>query len=103
MGTVFAACDTTIRFFQKYRFGFSYKNVWIIVPIRLMFVPALIACATGVIQCDVAALIFTGLFGISNGFCCSLSLVVINDIPGLSADELNVIGRISAVAVNGGL
>jgi len=71
---------------------------------RLALFPAVLFCILSTTSTDVLSIIVVGLFGALNGYACSLSLIVVNEIPMLVSDEQRKsCGRISACSVNGGL
>lgn len=68
----------------------------------MLIFPLVVMCATGFFRNDWFSMAIVALFGFGNGFSGSLSLITINEIPGLSGPELKATGRFSAVAVNSG-
>ena len=104
MQTLFTVTDTISRFGVRYRMGFQWKTFNRTVAIRAVLIPLLwIAASGGVIQSDTFSIVAVIVFGIMNGYCISLSLILMNEIPGMTNQELAVAGRFSAVSVNLGL
>lgn len=102
--TVFTLCDITTRFFTHRRCGLRWNNIWITVLMRLALFPAVLYCILSPDSTDVVSIVVVGLFGALNGYVCSLSLIVVNEIPMLvTDDQRKSCGRISACSVNGGL
>lgn len=102
--TIFTVTDTVSRFGVRNRYHFTPSNFWQSVVIRTTLIPLLwIAAAGWIVQSDLFSIISVILFGITNGYCISLSLILMNEIPEMSIDELAVAGRFSAFSVNAGL
>ncbi|EER17516.1 conserved hypothetical protein [Perkinsus marinus ATCC 50983] len=101
--SVFTVFDVIARFCVRHRGPLYYGNIWITAVIRMLIFPLVVMCATGFFRNDWFSMAIVALFGFGNGFSGSLSLITINEIPGLSGPELKATGRFSAVAVNSGL
>jgi len=104
--TAFTLADIVGRFMTDDRFGrlgLYHGNIWLTLVARSAIFPLVVYCISDASASDMAAFVVVALFGMLNGFCVSLSLIVMNDIPGLSADQRKTCGRISACSVNGGL
>ena len=102
--TLFTIADTVSRFGVRCRFNFTPKTFWKSIIVRAALIPLLWMAACGtMIHSDLFSVVAVILFGITNGYCISLSLIIINEIPGMNIDELAVAGRFSAVSVNLGL
>lgn len=101
--TAFTLADIGGRFLTSYRCGLNYSNIYITVIIRSVVFPAMLYCVMTPSSGDVLSFIVVACFGCLNGFCVSLSLIVINEIPRMSDEQRKTSGRISACAVNGGL
>ncbi|EER12556.1 conserved hypothetical protein [Perkinsus marinus ATCC 50983] len=101
--TVFTTADVIGRFSVRFRGPLDHSNVWLTLIFRALLVPFLFSCATEVISSDWISLPVIFIFGLANGYSVSLTLITVNEIPGLTADELKAAGRFSAVALNSGL
>ncbi|KAF4665809.1 Epsin-1, required for endocytosis and actin patch assembly [Perkinsus olseni] len=101
--SVFTVFDVIARFCVRHRGPLYYGNIWITAAVRMCIFPLVVLCATGTFRNDWFSMFIVALFGFGNGFAGSLSLITINEIPGLSGPELKATGRFSAVAVNSGL
>ncbi|CAK9087059.1 unnamed protein product [Durusdinium trenchii] len=100
--TVFAMFDIVARFCTHIRFGLDHGNIQYTVLLRALLVPLMLTCAVGTTS-DLWSMVAVAAFGLLNGYSGSLSLIVINEIPGLTAEQRKTCGRLSACAVNGGL
>ncbi|KAF4729393.1 hypothetical protein FOZ62_009836, partial [Perkinsus olseni] len=98
--TVFTTADVIGRFSVRFRGPLGYSNIWMTLVFRALLVPILVSCATGSISSDWASLSAIFVFGLANGYSVSLTLITVNEIPGLTADELKATGRFSAVSLN---
>jgi len=101
--TAFTLSDTMARFLTEYRLGLNWRNVFVTVLVRSILFPLLLICATLGSATDSLAIICVCFFGALNGYCVSLSLIVVNEIPRLSNEQRKTCGRISACSVNSGL
>jgi len=101
--TAFTVADTIARFCLDYRLGFHAGNVMWTVLIRALVFPLLLFCAISERSSDGLAVFAVALFGFLNGYCVSLGLILVNEIPGLTNEQRKTCGRISACSVNGGL
>ncbi|CAJ1356548.1 unnamed protein product, partial [Effrenium voratum] len=72
------------------------------VLLRALLVPLMLTSAVGATS-DFWSMVAVAAFGLLNGYSGSLSLIVINEIPTLTAEQRKTCGRLSACAVNGGL
>lgn len=101
--TVFTVTDTVSRFAVRERFSFTSENFWKSVLMRVGLIPLLWVAAAGWVQSDLFSVLAVVLFGLTNGYCISLSLILMNEIPDMKIQELAVAGRFSAFSVNSGL
>jgi equilibrative nucleoside transporter 1/2/3 len=101
--TIFTLADTASRFAVSYRFSFTPNNFWKSIIIRTFVIPLLWIAAAGWIRSDLFSIAAVLLFGVTNGYCISLSLILMNEIPEMNASQLAVAGRYSAFSVNSGL
>jgi equilibrative nucleoside transporter 1/2/3 len=102
--TAFTITDTVSRFGVRYRFKFDWKNFTQSVYIRAALIPLLWIAASGsLVNSDFFSILAVLIFGITNGYCISLSLILMNEIPGMTNQELAIAGRFSALSVNSGL
>lgn len=101
--TIFTLFDISARFVTHIRFGLHHGNIQWTVIIRALLLPLMIFCAASQIGNDVLSMAAVACFGFLNGYCASLCLIVVNEIPDLSAEQRKTCGRISAVSVNCGL
>ena len=101
--TVFTVTDTVSRFAVRERFSFKSTNFWKSVVMRFALIPLLWVAAAGWVRSDLFSIVAVVLFGLTNGYCISLSLILMNEIPGMNIQELAVAGRFSAFSVNSGL
>mmetsp|Transcript_103468 Transcript_103468/g.297240 ORF Transcript_103468/g.297240 Transcript_103468/m.297240 type:complete len:428 (+) Transcript_103468:61-1344(+) len=104
--TAFALADIVGRFLTDERLGragLHYGNIWMTVVVRATLFPAMLFCIASPNASDGLAVAVVAAFGLLNGFCVSLALMVMNDIPELSAEQRKTCGRISACSVNSGL
>jgi len=101
--TAFTAADILGRFMLRFRMGLNHKNIQLVILIRACVFPMILWCITSPSAPDAVAFAVVSMFGFLNGYCVSLSLVVINEIPGMSDSQKKANGRISACSVNSGL
>jgi equilibrative nucleoside transporter 1/2/3 len=101
--TIFTVTDTLSRFAVRERFSFTPSSFWKSVVARTVLIPLLWVAAAGSIKSDLFSVVSVVVFGLTNGYCISLSLILMNEIPGMSVQELAVAGRFSAFSVNAGL
>jgi equilibrative nucleoside transporter 1/2/3 len=101
--TIFTVTDTASRFAVRERFSFTPSSFWKSVIIRTVLIPLLWVAAGGWVQSDLFSVMAVVVFGLTNGYCISLSLILMNEIPGMNVQELAVAGRFSAFSVNAGL
>jgi equilibrative nucleoside transporter 1/2/3 len=102
--TVFTVFDMFSRFLVGFRGPLNPSNIGYTLIIRMATVPLLVLCAVdGFMASDVASVVVVASFGLLNGYLISLSLVLMNELSGFSPEELFVLGRFSAFAVNSGL
>ena len=101
--TIFTIADTLSRFAVRERFNFTPSSFWKSVVLRSFLIPLLWIAAAGWVQSDSFSVVSVILFGLTNGYCISLSLIFMNEIPGMTVNELAVAGRFSAFSVNAGL
>lgn len=101
--TVYTVCDVIARCGTEFRFGLNYRNIYWTAILRLITVPFMLFCAFSVLSSDVFAFLVVAIAGFQNGYCASLCLIVVNEIPELTAEQLKHCGRISACSVNAGL
>jgi len=101
--TSFTLADIFGRFMTRYRMGLHHGNIQRCVLVRAMVFPLVVFCIVDASASDQFSFFVSGLFGFLNGYCVSLSLIVINELPGLTESQKKTCGRISACAVNSGL
>jgi len=101
--TAFTLVDIVARFCTSYRCGLSHKNIYLTLIVRALLFPFIFYCAAVSTASDVLAFLVVASFGFLNGYCVSLSLIVINEIPELTAEQRKTCGRISAFSINSGL
>ncbi|CAE7401838.1 ETN8 [Symbiodinium sp. CCMP2592] len=101
--TVFTLFDISARFVTHIRCGLHHGNIQWTVVVRSALLPLMIFCAVSESSSDLLAMAVVATFGFLNGYCASLCLIVINEIPTLSAEQRKTCGRISACFVNSGL
>merc|ERR1712087_725622 len=81
----------------------GHGNIQLCILIRAAIFPLIMFCIVSSSAFDALAFAVAAAFGFLNGYCVSLSLIVINEIPGMSDDQRKTCGRISACSVNLGL
>ena len=101
--TVFTVTDLAFRSLVRFRGPLDPGNIGWTVLARCLLLPLLVMAAMGWFQNDYVTVVIVALFGISNGYLISLSLILMNELPNCSKDELFNVGRFSAFAVNAGL
>jgi len=101
--TAFTLIDILGRFMTHVRFGLHYGNIELTVVIRALVFPLMLFCAVSDSATDILSIVVVGCFGLLNGYCASLGLIVVNEIPKLTNEQRKTCGRISACSVNGGL
>lgn len=101
--TAFTLADIIARFLTHLRCGMDYSTIGWTILVRMVVFPCVLYCATSAEASDLLAFCMVAAFGFLNGYCVSLSLIVINEIPGLSDEQRKTCGRISACSVNSGL
>lgn len=103
MLNLFAIMDVIGRCMVTYRFGISRYNIHWPVLFRLLFIPLLIALVRGWIwQHDAMTIIITAILGWTNGWCGSLTILLMNEC-GDSDAERRFIGSLSSFYLNAGL
>jgi len=100
--TCFTIADLVFRFLVRFRGPLTPSNIGWTVLARAVLLPLLVVAAVGGLS-DWLAVGVVILFGVSNGYLISLSLIIMNELPNCSKDELFNVGRFSAFAVNSGL
>merc|ERR1712032_834347 len=101
--TAFTFADIIARFCLGYRCGLRPGNVAWTVLIRSCIFPLVLYCAMAHSSADSLAFVAVALFGFLNGYCVSMSLILVNEIEGLTDEQRKTCGRISACSVNSGL
>ncbi|CAJ1347219.1 unnamed protein product [Effrenium voratum] len=101
--TVFTLFDISARFITQHRFGLYWGNVQWTAVVRSLLLPLMVYCAASETGSDLVSMAVVAAFGFLNGYCASLCLIVINEIPSLSNPQRKTCGRISACSVNTGL
>eukprot|EP00434_Breviolum_minutum_P023582 symbB.v1.2.020802.t1/scaffold1768.1/size102365/3 len=101
--TVFTLFDISARFVTHYRLGLYYGNIQYTALLRSLLLPFMVYCAASETGSDLFSMAVVAAFGFLNGYCASLCLIVINEIPTLSTEQRKTCGRISACSVNTGL
>lgn len=99
----FAFFDTSSRFLLNYRFGLTWKNIHYVVLLRCFLLPTIVICVSGFHVPDSVIFALVSIYGLSNGYVGSLSLVLQNEVPGLTNRERRTVGTWSAFSVNAGL
>ncbi|CAE7206700.1 ENT7 [Symbiodinium natans] len=100
--TVFTIFDICARFVTHIRCGLHHGNIQWTAVLRSALLPLMIFCAISDSSSDLLAMAVVATFGFLNGYCASLCLIVINEIPTLSPEQRKTCGRISACFVNSG-
>jgi len=101
--TVFTLADIVARFLTHIRVGLNYRNIYWTAIVRVLLLPLLIYCTVSKTGHDLLSMLAVAVFGFLNGYCVSLSLIVVIEIPDLSQEQRKTCGRISACSVNTGL
>jgi hypothetical protein len=109
--TSFTFADILARFFIScgFKCGLSYRNIHLTVLIRALIFPVMLYCVQGwsalpwSTPSDGFSFFVVACFGFLNGYCVSLALIVVNEIPDLSNEQKLTSGRITACSVNSGL
>jgi len=101
--TWFTLADIIARFLTHFRMGLTHENIGVTVIIRAFFLPLMIYCAAAQEANDYLSFAVVAGFGFLNGYCVSLSLIVVNEIPEMTDEQRKTCGRISACSVNSGL
>jgi len=101
--TVFTLSDIAGRMMTGARMGLHYGNVWICILIRVVIFPLILLCIMSASVPDTWSFLIVSAFGLLNGYCVSLGLIVLNEIPDLTDSQKKTCGRISACSVNSGL
>lgn len=101
--TAFTLADIFARFCTNYRLCLRPGNVMWTVAVRVCVFPLVLLCAAWDDAQDTWAFAAVSAFGFLNGYCVSLSLILVNEVPRLTSEQLKTNGRISACSVNGGL
>eukprot|EP00428_Durinskia_dybowskii_P063210 CAMPEP_0170368854 /NCGR_PEP_ID=MMETSP0117_2-20130122/7673_1 /TAXON_ID=400756 /ORGANISM="Durinskia baltica, Strain CSIRO CS-38" /LENGTH=370 /DNA_ID=CAMNT_0010623537 /DNA_START=1 /DNA_END=1113 /DNA_ORIENTATION=+ len=102
--TVFTVGDILGRFATGNRFGLNYSNIWLTVVVRATMFPLIMVCIFWHSLPDIVSMAAVAVFGVMNGYCGTLSLMVVLEVPELVHDEQRkTCGRFSALGVNGGL
>ncbi|CAJ1422363.1 unnamed protein product [Effrenium voratum] len=82
--TVFTLFDISARFITQHRFGLYWGNVQWTAVVRSLLLPLMVYCAASETGSDLVSMAVVAAFGFLNGYCASLCLIVINEIPSLS-------------------
>lgn len=101
--TAFTLADIVGRFLTRFRMGLHHGNIQICILIRAIIFPLMVFCIVNPSATDNFAFLVVSMFGFLNGYCVSLGLIVINEIPDMSDSQRKACGRISACSVNSGL
>eukprot|EP00927_Polykrikos_kofoidii_P070590 TRINITY_DN67010_c0_g1_i1.p1 TRINITY_DN67010_c0_g1~~TRINITY_DN67010_c0_g1_i1.p1 ORF type:complete len:463 (-),score=48.02 TRINITY_DN67010_c0_g1_i1:83-1369(-) len=101
--TAFTLADIISRFFTGVRCGLYWRNVGWTVVFRSVLFPLMLFCVMSSAAGDTLSFVVVLLFGWCNGFCVSLCLIVVHEIPGLTDEQKVTSGRIAACSVNLGL
>jgi len=92
-----------LRHLYMFLDGLHHGNIELTVVIRALVFPLMLFCAVSDSAPDILSIAVVGCFGLLNGYCASLGLIVVNEIPKLTNEQRKTCGRISACSVNGGL
>ena len=100
---IFSLADVAGRYMVSYFRGpFTKSNIWILVLLRFVFFPLLICSVKGIIfQHDLFSIIFIFLFGWSNGYIGTLTIIYVNDC--VATEEKGEAGNFTGFALNFGL
>lgn len=101
--TSFTISDIIARFMTHFRIGLNHKNIWLTVVVRAVIFPIMVFCITNPASHDIYGFMVCSAFGFLNGYCVSLSLIVVNEIPDMSDEQRKTSGRMAACFVNSGL
>ena len=100
---VFAVLDVVGRFMVGYRMGVTRHNIWIPVALRTLFIPLLVVSVKGwFFQHDAWSLVFVSILGWTNGWCGSLTIILMNEC--VTRDrERRFVGTLASFFLNFGL
>lgn len=101
--TMFTLSDIPARLVTHRRFGLNHKNIFMTVLVRSVLFPLMLFCIMCDQSTDVIALAVVAFFGALNGYCVSISIITVNEVPGLSSEQRTTCGRITACSLNAGL
>lgn len=101
--TAFTFSDILGRILTRCRMGLNHSNIQVCVLLRAVVFPLILFCIASASASDLFSFLVVALFGFLNGYCVSLALIVINEIPGMTDSQRKTCGRISACSVNSGL
>jgi len=101
--SVFTVADICGRFATNWRCGLNHRNIHLTVVVRAVIFPLMLLCIMDPRTPDAASMLVVAAFGFLSGYSVSLALIVVNEVPGLSAEQRKTCGRMSACSVNGGL
>jgi len=101
--TIFTLSDIVARLQVNHRLGLNHKNIFITVLLRSALFPLMLFCIRSELSTDVVAFIIVAAFGALNGWCVSLSIITVNEVPQLSGEQRTTCGRITACSLNAGL
>jgi equilibrative nucleoside transporter 1/2/3 len=100
---LFSFFDVIGRFMVSIPFGFGRRSIWIILLLRLLCVPFLILNIKNVAFTHEAyAIVAIILLGLTNGFCGSLTIILMNEL-GDTDTEKRYIGTLVSFYLNIGL
>ena len=102
---VFAWFDVLGRFMVPYRFGVTRQTIHYPVLLRLLFIPFLVVLVKGywpLIQHDAVSCLVTAILGWTNGWCGSLTIILMNE-SGEGDKEKRFIGTLASFFLNAGL
>lgn len=101
--TSFTCADILARLVTHRRGCLHAGNILWTVLVRAAIFPAMFFCVSSASASDNLSFIVVAIFGSLNGYCVSLSLIVVNEVANLSPEQRKTCGRISACSVNSGL
>lgn len=101
--TAYSLSDIVARLFTGYRLGLTHRNIWITVFLRAAVMPLIVRCVMDPSASDTFAFFVISVMGFLNGYCVTLALMLVNEIPRLTDEQRKTSGRISACSVNSGL
>ncbi|OQR92186.1 Equilibrative Nucleoside Transporter (ENT) Family [Achlya hypogyna] len=100
--TLFSVCDCLGRFLISYRCGLTKDNIWRMVAVRFVMIPAIVASVKGLcFTHDAFSILFVLYLGFTNGYIGSLAIIFVNDC--VEPHEKAVAGSFTGFFLNFGL